>query len=311
MSVVARDQSTAGHIIFPWPEPLPWGAELVCDEGEVAIICPNWQVGEQLGPGHHAVRPPDPQSYILAYFISTVPHELAFERTIQVLDRSTGQAVYVQYSGLVEVKIGDPMLLCHQLVGLPYYDLATGVMRSAKNSIEKAFQHVIGRVCLASASVAAIAKPRAVSQLVTMTENANPMAVAVTGVELVRVSEFSVSIAGGEPIVWRLPAPAAAPVSIEEQPEVQAAAPAEEPEEAAGKGTAAKKRGGQTTQKIGSFADTSTPRFPVGSTVLVYWTDGLWHMAVVRQADGARYQISLDGTDTVTWVAATQVRPAH
>lgn len=301
MSVVARDQTTAGHIIFPWPDPVPWGAELICDESEVAILCPNWQVTEQLGPGHHSVCPAaDPQSYILAYFVSTVPHELVFERAIHVLDRSSGQAVFVQYSGRAEIKIGDPMLLCHQLVGLPYYDLATGVLRSAKNSIEKAFQHVIGRVCLASASVSAIAKPRAVSQLVTMTQNANPMAVAVTGVELLRVREFGLSIAGGEPIRWHLP---------DEQPGPPASA--EEPAETTGSRPAAKKRGVQTTQRIGSFADTSAPRFPVGSTVLVYWSDGLWHTAVVRQADGVRYQISLDGTDTVTWVAATQVRPAH
>lgn len=206
--IVARDQSTAGHIVYPWPEPVPWGATLICADSEVAVICPNWELGEQVGPGRHPVSPPNPQSYTLVYFISTVPKSVQFDRTIAVVDGKTGQPVGVRFFGSAQIKIADPLLICHQVVGLPYHDLTTGIMRSAELSICRTFQNMILRLCMAHATVLALASADSVSQIVNMAAGANPMTVAVAGLELVRFEKFGIAVAGREPIAWKAgPAP--------------------------------------------------------------------------------------------------------
>ncbi|MEM9491836.1 MAG: hypothetical protein AAGC55_22010, partial [Myxococcota bacterium] len=196
--VIARDETTAGHIIFPWPEPIPWGAELVCSEDEVAIICPNWTVGDKLGSGRHTISPPNPQSHVMAYYIRTTAEEVLFERTLTVIDRQSSRTVPVKCAGRAKIRIGDPTLMCHQIVGLPYHDLATGVLRSAASSLAKVFQHVISKVCMTSPSATTIASLDAVKQLVQMAANANPMAIAVSGLELVQFEEFKLLLDGGD-----------------------------------------------------------------------------------------------------------------
>jgi hypothetical protein len=204
MSVlVARDPSTARHIVFPWPDPVPWGAEVVCTDSEVAVICPNWEVGEQLGPGRHSITPPNPHAHILAYFISTTPQTVVFDRLIAAMDVTTGQPMVVHFYGSARIRIGDPLLLCHQLVGLPYHDLTTGIMRSAELSICRTIQRVIAKICTAHAMVRAITSPDAAAQIVNMVASAKPLTMAVTGLELVRFDELNLSIQGGEPIRWK------------------------------------------------------------------------------------------------------------
>lgn len=47
---------------------------------------------------------------------------------------------------------------------------------------------------------------------------------------------------------------------------------------------------------------------PIGSKVLVYWNDGLWHSATIRQYTNGRYQVTIDGRNAMTWVQASQLR---
>lgn len=273
--VVTRDQTSAGHIVFAWPDPVPWGAELICAEDEVVIICPNWEVGEELGPGRHMVSPPNPKSQILAYFISTTPCSVSFDQTVTAVDRSNGMPASIRFFGSAQVKVGDPTLLCHQVVGLPYRDFSTGILRSAVTSITNTFSQVISKVCLASSSMATLASAEAMTQLVNMAAGANPMAIAVTGLELVRFEEFSLSVNGNPPLSWR----AQNPDSNSAQPMPRAGTGGEAP-------------------------------LPAGSPVLVYWNDGLWHTGTVRQYSDGNYQVSLDGVDTVSWVRANRIRSA-
>ena len=313
--VVARDESTASHIVFPWPDPVPWGAELVCSDDEVAIICPNWQIGEQLGPGRHTISPPNPQSHILAYFVRTTPEIVSFEQSIAVIDRNSNQTVPVWYEGRAEIQVGDPTLMCHQLVGLPYYDLATGILRSAQRSLAKVFQHVITKVCMTSPSVLTIASPDAVNQLVQMSANANPMAIAVTGLELVRFEEFRLSVDGDDAIEWESSSPdedegktkPVERVSGERNATTIRLGSPESPKKTAlmhGPPPAQKRTPSDPGER-----NQSDKTLPAGSEVLVYGADGLWHAATVRQYSDGRYQVSAEGDDSSFWVAASQVRP--
>ena len=203
--VVARDENTAGHLVFPWPSPLPWGAELVCAEHEVAIICPNWEVGERLGPGRHTISPPNPQSHILAYFFNVAPQKVPFERYIAVMDRASGQPVTVRFFGTIQIKIGNPVLMCHQVVGLPYHDFSTGILRSVGISISKSFSRLIAKLAAASPSVKDIASQGTAAQLVSLVSTTNPMAVAVAGIEMIKVEQFGLAIANVPPVLWPPP----------------------------------------------------------------------------------------------------------
>lgn len=308
--IVARDEVTARHIIFPWPDPVPWGAELICSDGEVVVICPNWQVGEQLGPGRHTVSPPNPQAHILAYFIRTTAEQVSFERTISVIDRHNNQTVLASYQGTAKIKVGDPTLMCHQLVGLPYHDLATGVLYSAMNSLGKVFQHVITKVCMASPSVSTITNPEAVAQLVQMAANANPMAIAVTGLELVEFGAFRLSIDGSDPIEWATDSDTAktTPLKLADRPIASGPTTARLPSVDGGK-TKQKKAGPVPAKPAAKSPKDDEKSLPAGSRVLVYGHDGLWHAGKIQQYDKGRYLVAIEGSDSPVWVMADQVRP--
>ena len=204
--VVARDETTAGHLVFLWPNPLPWGAEVVCSEHEVAIICPNWEVGERLGPGRHAINQPSPpQSRIIAYFFNTAPQLVPFERYVAVPDRATGQLAPVRFFGSARVKIGNPVLMCHQVVGLPYHDLTTGIVRSVYLSLNQSFSRVLAKLALVNDSINHLANQSAVAQLVSLVTTTNPMAIAVTGMELINIETFGLVIGNNPPVVWPAP----------------------------------------------------------------------------------------------------------
>lgn len=205
--VVARDQSTASQLIFPWPSPVPWGAEVVCAESEVAILCPNWEVGEKLGPGRHKVSHGNPQAHVLAYFINTNEQVVPFERQISLIERSTGQPVLVRFFGGVRIKVGDPEFMCHQLVGLPYHDLTTGVLRSVELSVSRSFERMMAKLCMAMATVSDMANPGSVAQLVNLVASTHPLAIAVAGLEFIRFEQFGLSVGKGEAVVWQHGAP--------------------------------------------------------------------------------------------------------
>jgi hypothetical protein len=123
----------------------------------------------------------------------------------------------VRFFGSAQIKIGDPMLMCHQLVGLPYHDLTTGILRSAQLSICRCFQGIIARICMAHASVAAISNPDAVAQLANMAASSHPMSVAVVGLEMLRFEQFGLSVNNGEPILWKADTASSSPPASHKQ----------------------------------------------------------------------------------------------
>jgi hypothetical protein len=274
--VIARDPSVAEQIVYAWPEPVPWGAELVCRDDEVAIVCPDWTVSEQLGPGRHKLSLPNRSTYALIYFVRTTPFSAPFDHFLPVFDRTKSGVVQIHYTGSVLVKVGDPLLLCSQIIGVPSRDLSGGVLRSASSSVTKALQVMVYKILSSHPAVSVMTSPAAVTQLVHMTSSGNPMAIAVNGIDFIGFEEIGVSVDGG--------------------PLIQATLDDErllaEPSEA--------------TLRVD--AKTPPPRLSAGTQVLVYGADGLWHAATVHQFRDGRYEVFLDGMSNGTWVDPARVR---
>lgn len=273
--VVARAPSMAEQLVCAWPDPVPWGAELVCGEDEVAVICPDWLIGEQLGPGRHKITPQSPSSYVLAYFVLTKPISAPFDHAIAVFDRATGNVAQVRYAGSVSVMVGDPLLLCGQIIGVPVHDLGGGVLRSASNSVGKALQVMIHKILDTTLAAGALATPTVVTQLVHMTASGNPMAIAVNGIDFLRFERVSLSVDGGAPVHANLE---------EDTP----ATPA-----------------GEATLRVEIAQE---QQFAAGAHVLVYGKDGLWHAATVHACRDGGYEVAIDGMTSPTWVDASRVR---
>jgi hypothetical protein len=273
--VIARDPSVAEQIVHAWPEPVPWGAELVCRDDEVAIVCPDWTVGDQLGPGRHKLTMPNRSTHVLVYFVRTVPFSAPFDHLIGVFDRTKGGVAQIHYTGSVAVKIGDPLLLCSQILGVPARDLGGGVLRSASNSVTKALQVMVYKILHAHPAASVLATPTAVTQLVHMTASGNPMAIAVNGVEFLGFEHVSVAVDGGPLIAAAVDDERllAEPTDATLRPETRAA-----------------------------------EHFAAGAQVLVYGIDGLWHAGTVHQFRDGRYEVSVDGMKNATWVDAGRVR---
>lgn len=274
--VIARDPSVTDQIVHAWPEPVPWGAEVVCHDDEVAIVCPEWTVSDQLGPGRHKLSLPNRSTYTLLYFVRTTPFSAPFDHLLPVFDRTKSAVAQIHYTGSVLVKIGDPLLLCSQIIGVPARDLSGGVLRSASNSVTKALQVMVYKILSSHPAVSVMNSPAAVTQLVHMTSSGNPMAIAVNGIDFLGFEQIGVAVDGGPMVHATL------------DDERLLAEPSE------------------NTLRVDT--NTPPPRFTNGTQVLVYGVDGLWHAATVQQFRDGRYEVSLDGMSTGTWVDPARVR---
>lgn len=274
--VIARDPSVAEQLVHAWPEPVPWGAELVCRDDEVAIVCMDWAVSDQLGPGRHKLNAPNRSTHVLVYFVRTMPFSAPFDHFLPVFDRTKSSVVQIHYTGSVLVKVGDPLLLCSQILGVPARDLGAGVLRSASNSVTKALQVMVYKILSSHPAASVMSSPAAVTQLVHMTASGNPMAIAVNGIDFIGFEQIGVSVDGG--------------------PLIQATLDDErlmaEPSEA--------------TLRV--EVKSSPPQIAAGTQVLVYGADALWHAATVQQFRDGRYEVFLDGSSNGTWVDAARVR---
>ncbi len=289
--VIARDPSAAKHLVYAWPDPVPWGAEVVCAEDEVAILCPDWTVGEQLGPGRHKISMLSRTTYALLFFVRTAPFSAPFDHVLGVFDRTKGSVAQVHYAGSVAVKVGDPLLLCSQVMGVTAHDLAGGVLRSASNSVTKALHVMINKVLNTHPAVSVLATPVAVTQLVHMTASGNPMAIAVNGIEFLGFERVSVAVDGGTPI----------PAALDDERLLA------DPSDATMRVGATTKMHVETNSSVLLEAKTEQ-HITAGAHVLVYGQDGLWHAGTVHQFRDGRYEVSLDGMTNGTWVNATRVR---
>ena len=115
--VVARDAVAADQLVYPWPYPLGSAIEVACADGEVAVMCPAWAVGDRLGPGRHNWQSPDPSKPVSVYFVLTGPVQVPFAMRIEFPLPAAGQTVTLQAFGSVLVQVTDPGLLDNLIGG--------------------------------------------------------------------------------------------------------------------------------------------------------------------------------------------------
>ena len=137
MTVIARDNGAADHLVYAWPLPIGPECEVACSEDEQVVMCPAWMVGDRLGPGRHRWRTPDPTRPVSAFFVLTTPVEVAFDMVTGFVIPQNGQPVRIRATGSLQVRCADPGLLIAQFVGLPFDNVNDGVLRSVRRSVER------------------------------------------------------------------------------------------------------------------------------------------------------------------------------
>ncbi len=281
--VVARDSVAADHLVYPWPFPLGPSIELACAEGEVAVVCPAWSVGANLGPGRHTWQSPEPTKPTAVYFVLTGPVEVPFDMVTQFPMPATGQAVMVRATGSVLVRVADPALLVAQFVGLPFDRINDGLMFSVSTSVERLLAKVLPRKAALAGTAAAIADPAGWPALLEELAQYNPTAGAVYGVGFVRFQQVQILV--GDHNGWS-----------------PAQAWQHDPSEST-------ERGAVPSNPALVPPAVPVPELPVGTRVLVALADGLFHSATVRQALQGYYELDVGDTGETVWVPMGQVAP--
>lgn len=192
MTVIARDQVAADHLVYAWPFPIGPECEVSCLDDEQVVMCPAWMVGDRLGPGRHRWRTPDPTRPVTAFFVLTAPVEVSFDLVTSFVIPSTGQGVRLRASGSVQVRCGDPGLLIAQFVGLPFDNVNEGILRSVSRSIERMLARLLTRRVVMGASPIAVTDPGMLPGIVEELIAYNPTAGAVFGVDLIRIGRLVV-----------------------------------------------------------------------------------------------------------------------
>ncbi len=298
--VVARDTVAADHLVYPWPYPLGGQIEISCAEGEIAVMCPAWAVGERLGPGRHSWRSPEPSKPVGVYFVLTGPVEVPFDMVATFALPSTGQAATMRARGSVLVRVADPGLLVAQFVGLPFDRVNDGLMHSVFSSVERMIGKVLPRKVALAGSLGVVADPVAWPALMDELSSYNPAVGAVHGVQFVRFNRLEITT--NDPGSWK-PAPAAQEWHNNAQDST-----------ARGQVISGEIVSGEINSSPKLVAPKSDPvmqipEMPPGTRVLVALADGLLHSAIVRQALQGYYELEVGDTSETVWVPMTQVAP--
>ncbi len=315
MSLVARDAIASDHLVYPWPYPVGAQFDVSCGNDEVAVMCPAWAVGTNLGPGRHTYRSPDPSRPTAVYFVLTGPVEVDFDMMAQFTMPGSGQPVMLRAQGSVLVRVSDPALMVAQFVGLPFDRVNDGLMRSVSASVERMLGKLLPRKAALAGTVAAVADPAVWPALVEELSSYNPTVGAVQGVSFVRFKQFVILI--GDHNGWT------------QVPQWNHAQSSGSAQSAGGSSPAVSVSSGSglsvVSGEIGGSGDSTekgavpsnpalapppqSPPLPAGSRVLVALADGLFHSATVLQAMQGYYELDVGGNGETVWVPMGQVAP--
>jgi hypothetical protein len=202
MTVIARDQVAADHLVYPWPLPVGVECEVTCGDDDIVVMCPAWLVGDQLGPGRHHWRTPDPSRPTAVYFVRQAPVEVAFDLATTFLLPTQSAAtppvrVRLLASGAVQISCADPSLLVAQFVGLPFDAVNDGILRSVSRSVERMLARLLTRRVVMASTPLAVTDPVMLPHIVEELIAYNPAAGAVFGIELMGVVRLAVSADDG------------------------------------------------------------------------------------------------------------------
>ena len=297
--VVARDAVAADQLVYPWPYPLGSTMEVACADGEVAVMCPAWAVGDRLGPGRHNWQSPDPSKPVSVYFVLTGPVQVPFAMRIEFPLPAAGQNVTLQAFGTVLVQVTDPGLLIAQFVGLPFDRVNEGLVHSVAASVERMLGKVLPRKVAMAGTPAVVTDPATWPGLVAEISTYNPAVGAVHGVHFVRFGELAIR-SGDAPIAdW---------ATVANESTAKGPIPTGPLTEVAGE------IGGTKQQPAVAPPTPPEPQVPLlanGSRVLVALADGLMHSAIIRQAMQGYYELEIETTSDTVWVPVNMVAPQH
>ncbi len=297
--VVARDVVAADQLVYPWPYPLGSTMEVACADGEVAVMCPAWAVGDRLGPGRHTWQSPDPSKPVSVYFVLTGPVQVPFAMRIEFPLPAAGQNVTLQAFGTVLVQVTDPGLLIAQFVGLPFDRVNEGLVHSVAASVERMLGKVLPRKVAMAGTPAVVTDPATWPALVAEISTYNPAVGAVHGVHFVRFGELAIRSGDAASADWS---------TMASESTTKGPMPTGPLTEVAGE------IGGSKTQQQQAPAPPPEPQVPLlpnGSRVLVALADGLMHSAVIRQAMQGYYELEIESTSETAWVPVNMVAPQH
>jgi hypothetical protein len=307
--VVVRDTTASDLMVYAWPFRISDQIEVVCDENDVAVIAVGWEVAEQLGPGRHTFTPLNPQLPVNAFFVRTSAVAVMFDLTTTCVLASTRQTVRLRAMGSVMVRVQDASLLVHQFVGLPFDDVNGGLLRSVQQSVERQLARVLVRRCMIHGAPAAATDPTMLPSIIDEVVTRNPTGAAVSGIEFVRFNQLSVTL--DEAMSWEhQSSPSWDPTALGWDGQSQASG---EWGMQSGSGSG----GGMTSPMPAQASPTTIPPpsaepafLTVGTRVLVYWSDGLWHSAaIVQVTPQGQYEIELGDRGERAWVEWNQVVP--
>jgi len=197
MTVIARDQVAADHLVYAWPFPIGPECEVSCADDEQVVMCPAWMVGDRLGPGRHLWRTPDPTRPVAAFFVRTTPVDVVFDMLTSFLIPTTGLPVRLRASGILQVRCGDPSLLVAQFVGLPFDRVNEGVLRSVSRSVERMIARLLTRRVVMAATPFAVTDPSMLPSIIEELVAYNPTAGAVFGIDLLCVRHLAIAADDG------------------------------------------------------------------------------------------------------------------
>ncbi len=315
--VVARDAVASDQLVYPWPYPVGAAIEVSCAQGEVAVMCPAWAVGDRLGPGRHTWQSPDPSKPVAIYFVLTGPVQVPFAMRIDFPLPGAHHTVTLYAQGSVIIQVLDPGLLIAQFVGLPFDRVNDGLMHSVRASVERMLGKVLPRKVAMAGTPAVVVDPAAWPALVAELSGYNPTVGAVHGVQFVRFGDLAIGAAGGNGVSSAAAAGAAAEWAAVANESTAKGPPPSPPSGAAVSSTSAAEVSGEiggkkATQEPVVPPPAPEPEVPLlanGTRVLVALADGLMHSALIRQAMQGYYELEIETSGDTVWVPVTMVSP--
>ena len=212
MMQIGRPEAHAGEIAFRWQDPVAVGAELLCVEGDSAVVFLDGQVLGVLGPGRHALHPsalpalapavrPTGQLGVELIFVRTAPlPPLALGGNLGAMrDPTSGATPSARWQAEVRVRVADSAQLAVQLLGMGPAavddQLADFVRRAFATAAPEALHQRLG----ATGSLQATFDPGAIPEIVSAILEAVRPRLAEMGLEPLDIGTCAFDVSGDGP----------------------------------------------------------------------------------------------------------------
>ncbi len=191
MPVLARDSEAVNDLVAAQFIAVGVGElDISCGEYERVVMCPAWTVGHTFGPGRHRWLGPSPQYPAIAYFIRTAPVRVSFDMSTTFVLATGGGSIRINAQGALQVRCVDANTLIAQLIALPIDSLNAGIVRSVVRSVERMLARLLTRRVVTAGTAEAVTNPAEGPSILAELVKHNPLAGAVSGIEVVQVDQL-------------------------------------------------------------------------------------------------------------------------